>query len=120
MPACKGHRPACRGTERSGRHLGGTRRQHEDGGGDGFLRYVPNKTGYKRMTPSEKPIILELAHIIANSPTEDMTFVVTEQGKPFSVEGFGNWFRDRCKEVGLPHCTAHGLRKAGCNHSCRE
>jgi hypothetical protein len=23
-----------------------------------------------------------------------------------------NWFRARCNEAGLPHCTAHGLRKA--------
>ena len=27
--------------------------------------------------------------------------------------GFGNWFRVRCDQAGLPHCTAHGLRKAG-------
>jgi hypothetical protein len=27
--------------------------------------------------------------------------------------GFGNWFRDRCDEAGLPQCTAHGLKKAG-------
>jgi integrase len=35
----------------------------------------------------------------------------TEYGKPFAVAGFGNWFKDRCKEAGLPHCTIHGLRK---------
>jgi integrase len=27
--------------------------------------------------------------------------------------GFGNKFRDWCDEADLPHCTAHGLRKAG-------
>jgi integrase len=32
-------------------------------------------------------------------------------GKPFSVAGFGNWFRDRCDEAGLPQCSSHGLRK---------
>ena len=41
-----------------------------------------------------------------------MTFLVTERGAPFSAAGFGNWFRDRCNEAGLPHCSAHGLRKA--------
>jgi len=40
------------------------------------------------------------------------TFIVTEFGKPFTPAGFGNWFRDRCDEAGLPHCSAHGLRKA--------
>jgi site-specific recombinase XerD len=28
------------------------------------------------------------------------------------LAGFGNWFRRRCNEAGLPHCSAHGLRKA--------
>ena len=40
-----------------------------------------------------------------------MTFLVTEFGKPFTSAGFGNWFRDRCNEAGLPQCSAHGLRK---------
>ena len=35
-----------------------------------------------------------------------------EWGKPFTAAGFGNWFRDRCDEAGLPQCAAHGLRKA--------
>ena len=41
-----------------------------------------------------------------------MTFLLTELGAPFTAAGFGNWFRDRCNEAGLPHCSAHGLRKA--------
>ena len=40
------------------------------------------------------------------------SYLVTEFGKPFSPAGFGNWFKDRCVEAGLPHCTAHGIRKA--------
>lgn len=40
------------------------------------------------------------------------TLLVTGYGKPFTVAGFGGWFRDRCDEAGLPHCRAHGLRKA--------
>ncbi len=38
---------------------------------------------------------------------------MTEFGKPFTAAGFGNWFRKRCDEAGLKHCSAHGLRKAG-------
>jgi integrase len=41
-----------------------------------------------------------------------MTFLVTERGAPFSAAGFGNWFRERCDEAGLPQCSAHGLRHA--------
>jgi integrase len=80
---------------------------------EGFLRYVPRKTRHQRMTISEKPILPVLADIIAKSPTGDLTFLVTKHGKPFTANGFGNWFRDRCDEAGLPQCSAHGLRKAG-------
>jgi integrase len=80
---------------------------------DGVLRFVPRKTRYKRRSLSEKPVVPELARIIAASPTGDQTFLVTEYGKPFTPAGFGAWFRKRCDEAGLPHCTAHGLRKAG-------
>jgi integrase len=80
---------------------------------DGTLRYVPRKTRYKRMTASEKPIVPTLAEVINASPTGDLTFLVTEYGKPFTAAGFGGWFRDRCDEAGLPQCSAHGLKKAG-------
>jgi hypothetical protein len=43
---------------------------------------------------------------------KDMTFLLTEAGAPFTAAGFDNWFRDRRNEAGLPHCSAHGLRKA--------
>ena len=38
--------------------------------------------------------------------------MTTKQGRPFKPEAFSHWFRDRCDEAGLPHCSAHGLRKA--------
>jgi integrase len=85
-------------------------KQHVRGG---WLRFVPSKTSYRRKTLSEKPLLPILAEIIAQSPCGDLTFLVTEYGQPFTPAGFGNWFRDRCDEAGLPHCTAHGLRKAG-------
>ena len=80
---------------------------------DGWLRMVPQKTSYKRRDPSEKPVLPVLADIIARSPTGDLTYLVTEFGRPFTAAGFGGWFRARCDEAGLPQCTAHGLRKAG-------
>jgi integrase len=42
-----------------------------------------------------------------------MTFLVTEFGKLFTSNGFGNRFRRWCDEAQLPHVSAHGLRKAG-------
>jgi integrase len=53
-----------------------------------------------------------LADAIRSLPRDKPTFLTTELGKPFTAAGFGNWFRDRCNEAGLPQCSAHGLRKA--------
>ena len=42
------------------------------------------------------------------------TFLTTDKGRAFaSPESFGNWFRKRCDEAGLPKgLSLHGLRKA--------
>lgn len=80
---------------------------------DGWIKFVPAKTDYMRKTVSEKPILPVLARIIAATASGTKTFLVTSHGKPFAAKGFGNWFRERCDEAGLPQCTAHGLRKAG-------
>jgi integrase len=53
-----------------------------------------------------------LQEAIGAMPRIGETFLETSQGKPFSDSGLGNWFRDRCNEAGLPHCSMHGLRKA--------
>jgi integrase/recombinase XerD len=59
------------------------------------------------------PVAEPLAATIAATPMIGVkTFLVTEYGRPFTPAGFGNKFREWCDEAGLPHCTAHGLRKA--------
>jgi integrase len=58
------------------------------------------------------PIHPQLAAILASVPRGNLTFLTTEHGAPFTSNGFGNWWRDRCNEAGLPHCSFHGLRKA--------
>lgn len=60
------------------------------------------------------PLAPQLRAAIAAMPTVGIkTFLVTEWGKTFSKDGFGNWFRKRCIEAELPNqCRAHGLRKA--------
>jgi len=74
---------------------------------NGSLYVRQDKTGAELVIPVHP----ELQSIIADAAGR-MTFLVTEFGKPFTAAGFGNWFRDRCNEAGLPHCSAHGLRKA--------
>jgi integrase len=56
--------------------------------------------------------------IAATEDKGERAFLVTEFGKPFTSNGFGNWFRKRCNEAGVPG-SAHGLRKAAATR-CAE
>lgn len=58
------------------------------------------------------PMHQALRAAIANLPKANMTFLITEYGKPHSVKGFGAWMKKRATEAGLSDCTSHGLRKA--------
>lgn len=80
---------------------------------DGWLRFVATKTRKVRASAHEIPILDVLQAAIDAGPAGELTFLMTEFRRPFSAAGFGNWFRTRCDEAGLPHCTAHWLRKAG-------
>jgi integrase len=66
----------------------------------------------KTDSPLLVPLHPELLRVLASVPRTNLTFLMTEKGAPFTSAGFGNWFRDRCNEAGLPQCAAHGLRKA--------
>lgn len=58
-------------------------------------------------------ITAELEAITAPFADTDGTYLQTKWGKPYTPDGFGNWFRDKVSEAGLPgNCSPHGLRKA--------
>jgi integrase len=81
---------------------------------DGWIHYRQDKKGDRADSAVEVPLLPELeAAIAATDTTGDLTFLVTSFGKPFTANGFGNKMRAWCDEAGLPHCSAHGLRKAG-------
>ena len=46
------------------------------------------------------------------TPSDHLTFLTTRFGRPFEASTFSHWFRDQCDKAELPHCSAHGLRKA--------
>ena len=58
------------------------------------------------------PIAPQLRQVLEVTQRHTATFLVTDYGKPFTANGFGNWMRDRCDEAGLRQCSSHGLRKA--------
>jgi len=59
------------------------------------------------------PILPPLRDVIDATPSDHLTYVVTDFGRPFTANGFGNRFRKWCDVAGLKHCSAQGLRKAG-------
>lgn len=68
--------------------------------------YRRGKTGQDVTLPLR--LLPELQH--------ELRLVSTHQAQFFNytVESFGNWFADHCKEANLPdNCRAHGLRKYG-------
>jgi integrase len=81
-------------------------------------QHVRNGVLYVTAKKTEKalaiPVTSELAAAIAATRCGNLTFLVTRGGAPFTAEGFGSQFRRWCNEAGLPHCSAHGLRKAIC------
>jgi site-specific recombinase XerD len=82
-------------------------RQHVKGG---KIRVVQSKGGAHLWIPAHPALQAE----IDAAPKDQLTFLQTQYGKPFTVFGFGKWFGERAKMAGCPEgCTAHGLRKAG-------
>jgi integrase len=78
-----------------------------------WIAFVPRKTRHVRADVSEKPLLPPLAAAIAAGPTGKISFLETQYGRRFSDKGIGNAMRQWCDQAALPHCTAHGLRKAG-------
>lgn len=76
---------------------------------EGNLRFRREKTS----VPIDIPVLAELQAIIDGTPAGQLHFIVTEFGRPFTANGFGNRMRKWCDAAGLHHCSAHGLRKAG-------
>ena len=68
-----------------------------------------------RQQKTDKPLLIkmhpELVRVLASVPKGNLSFLVTERGAPFTPAGLSNWFGKQCREAGLRHCSAHGLRK---------
>ena len=79
--------------------------QHVRGG---ILYVKQDKTGVELAIPVHP----DLAAVIAATPSRHLTFLTTTIGGPFAARTFAGWFRRECDKAGLPHCSAHGLRKA--------
>jgi len=75
----------------------------------GKIRVVQSKGGAHLWIPVHP----ELQRELDAAPKDQLTFLQTQYGKPFTAAGFGNWFGEKARDAGLEGLTAHGLRKAG-------
>jgi integrase len=91
---------------------------------DGMLVFSRKKTGVEftcEILPPLRTAIEAMGKPKAINGVVPLTFLVTEQGKPFSANGFSAKLRQwtdeaslprKDAETGKPRCTAHGLRKS--------
>ena len=81
---------------------------------DGELCFTEEKNKQRRPKHREIPILPVLRAELDANPSGHLAYLVTEWGRPYaSPKAFANRFKSWCRQAGLPHCTAHGLRKAG-------
>lgn len=83
-------------------------RQHVSGG---RISVVQQKTSH-RLKIRLHPRLSEEIAAHAAAGANHLTFLTTQAGASFTVEGFGNWFRDACAAAGLKGKSPHGLRKS--------
>lgn len=78
---------------------------------NGRLRFQQAKNEHRSPVDIDIPADPRLLEAIEFTPHGEEVFLETQYGEPFTPNGFGNWFRERCKDAGVPG-RAHGLRKA--------
>ncbi|MEM9733036.1 MAG: tyrosine-type recombinase/integrase [Pseudomonadota bacterium] len=74
---------------------------------DNRIRYRRKKT----QIDVDLPIKAPLREVLTNADTDCPLFITHNKGRPYTVESFGNWFKQQCKAAGLHHCASHGIRK---------
>jgi integrase len=78
------------------------------------IRFRPSKTADKSQISVSIPVMPMLREALAAGPTGETAWIVGTRGRPFAKPAsLGNAFKGWCRDAGLPHCSAHGLRKGG-------
>lgn len=91
-----------------GQRRGDTVRMGRQHVGENNIRVTQGKTGAQLVIALHP----ELKAVLDELPLNNLSFLTTAYGKPFTAAGFGNAFRDWCDAAGLKERSAHGLRKA--------
>ncbi|MCV0384249.1 MAG: tyrosine-type recombinase/integrase [Erythrobacter sp.] len=74
----------------------------------GRIRLKQSKTS----NAIDVPVVEPLRAALEAGPIGDVLVLENNRGKAFTAKGFYNMVKRACIAAGLPHCSAHGLRKA--------
>ncbi len=81
---------------------------------DGNLCFTEAKNRANKPKHREIPILPVLRAELDANPSGHLAYLITKWGRPYaSPNAFASRFKSWCVQAGLPHCSAHGLRKAG-------
>lgn len=80
--------------------------------GQTWVRFVAHKGRNLYPVEIEARLTAEALDAINRVGGTGSTYITTSRGTPYTIESFGNAFSSWCTAAGLPHCSAHGLRKA--------
>jgi integrase len=87
----------------------------------GRIRITPGKTSRSSSVEVDIPLLDCLAEVIAATPGTGAAFLLSERGRPFkSPACLGNAMQRWTEQAGLPHCSLHGLRKAGATRAAEN
>lgn len=92
------------GAQRSGDVRFLTRRAIEGG----RIRLKQSKTS----NSVDVPVVEPLREALAAGPLGELLVIENNRGTAFTAKGFYNMVKRACIAADLPHCSAHGLRKA--------
>lgn len=81
--------------------------------GERRIVITPGKTTKSSQVVVDIPLLPPLAEALDALPASQVAFMCTAAGKPHSSGTMGNYMREWCDQAELPHCSSHGLRKAG-------
>lgn len=78
--------------------------------GDRF-RFLVYKNRNRAPTTLELPVHPILDMVLSWHPIEGMAYMMTEYGRAYSIKGLSQRVSAWFDQAGLPHCTAHTVRK---------
>ena len=77
-----------------------------------WLVFTQHKNRNRKPVEMALPFVEPLRKLIEQTPRAGkVTWIVSARNQPFEGDYFSRWFKDACKEAGVPG-TPHGLRKA--------